>query len=140
MEGANMERAVSEYEANAQRIAREIGLVVRAAFKGDRCPPWEHEKGCIHGDRYRVTLKLRGRSLSFDFWNSLAATQANKRPGYYDILSCVGAEASAPTDPDEVVSEYGRMEPWQAVAVAKFAQRLQNFFTEDELRQLSEIQ
>ena len=141
------------YEANAQKIAQAIGLVVKATFKGDRCPPWEDKscKSCVHGDRYCVTLKRVGpdrvfshgepgpRSLSFDFWNSQADMQAGKQPRYYDILACVASNASTPTDPDEVAQEYGDLLPTQAIAIAKFAKRLQAFFAEAELEMLREI-
>lgn len=174
-----MERqtTTTDYEANAQRIAASLGLTVKIAYKGDRCPPWgdgsargkigvTHCGGCgsVHGDRYRVTLRLkwtdrhsptcndindrrarvscvcRDRSLSFDFWGSYRDKQDGKRPGYYDILACVSLEAVRPTDPDEVVEEYGTMKPSQAVAVATHAKRLQGFFTGAELTALSEIQ
>lgn len=136
----------STYEETARRIAAAMGLTVKAEKKGDRCPPWEKPCKCIHGDRYRVTLKLRCKSsphgdssLSFDFWNSLHDKQNGRDLGYYDILSCVGADATGPTDPDEVVAEYGNMKPSQAIAVTKFSARLQAFFSAKEIEALSKI-
>jgi len=135
----------SEYEANARKIAKGLGLTVTATLKGDMCPSWEKPCKHIHGDRYRVTLRFpqrlykRKRSHSFDFWNSLNDSQEGKQPGYYDILVCVGSEATCPTDPDEVAREFGEMKPSQAIAIAKAAQRLQAFFTESEIDALTEI-
>ena len=130
----------TDYEAQAQRFLTEFDLTLKVAFKGDRCPPWDDNKH-IHGDRYRVTIKRKiGKSISFDFWNSLADMQSGKRPTPYGILACISSETTAPTDPDEVVAELGEMKPSQAIRVAKFAKKLQSFFTITELGELSEIQ
>lgn len=61
-------------------------------------------------------------------------------PSVYSLLSCLASDSSGPTDPDEVYREYGEMPPSQALAIAGFAQQVQNFFTEDELRVLQEVQ
>lgn len=129
-----------EYEAQAERFLKEFDLIFKVAFKGDRCPPWG-DSGHTHGDRYRVTVKrANGKSISFDFWNSLKDVQENKRPTAYDVLACISSDATMPTNPDEVASELGEMKPSQAIAIAKFAKRLQAFFTITELGKLSEIQ
>ncbi len=136
-----------DYEGQAQEFLARFNLTVKAAFKGDKCPPWE-DKDCMHGDRYRVTVKRSlgkagGRnlstSISFDFWNSVNDMQAGKSPTAYNILACISSDASMSTDPDEVVEELGEMRPSQAVTVAKFATRLQAFFTKEEIEALAEI-
>ena len=129
----------STYEEQAQRVAQAIGLTVKAAFKGDKCPQWEKPCKHQHCDRYRITLRKAGRSISFDWWNSINDIQKGTRPDYYDILSSVSSDAFSPTDPDEVVAEFGEMKPSRAVTIAKFAAKLQAFFTEDELTALGEI-
>jgi hypothetical protein len=145
-----MER--TDYDKQAQEFLNRFGLTVKAAFGTSKCPPWdEHKHGCTHGDQYRVTIKRIGadrvyykgepgpRSISFDFWNSYADMRANKRPTAYDILACISSNAYAPTDPDEVSEEYGGVKPSQAIAVARFARRLQDFFSEGEIEALAEI-
>lgn len=155
-----MERTTETPDARAQRIAADLGLTVHIAFKGqDRCPPWwdgsERTPGTCdhryHGDHYRVTLRLtrpsvtttsritRSHSLTFDYWGSHADARTSRRPDTYDILTCVASDATMPTDSDEVVRELGSMRPSQAVAVAKWARRLQAFFTPDELAKLQEV-
>jgi hypothetical protein len=132
----------SGYENKARRIANDLGLRMTAEQVGTECPKWGQKNGrCehIHGLHYKVTLRRRGRSLSFDFWNSQHDAQKGKEPGYYDILSCVSADASMPTDPDEIAEEFGPMPPSQAIAAATFSARLMAFFSGEELRQLSEI-
>ena len=130
---------MSTYEVEARRVASKIGLTVKAEQKGDGCPPWKTPCDCIHGDRYRVTLRKKRRSMSFDFWNSLKDMQDGKEPGYYDVLSCISSDATGPTDPDEVVEEYGDMKPSQAIAAAKFSARLQAFFSGEEIDALGEV-
>jgi len=138
-----MER--TDYEKQAQEFLDRFGLTVKAAFKGDRCPPWEGKGGCIHGDRYRVTIRTnsasewRTKSISFDFWNSYSDMREGKHPTAYAILASISGEAFSPTNPDDVAEEFGPIPPSQAIAVARFACRLQDFFTEEELEALGEI-
>ena len=129
-----------DYEAQAQRFLDDFSLTLRVAFKGDKCPPWDEER-YIHGDRFRVTIKRKaGKSMSFDFWNSLHDAQHGNPPTAYNILSCVSSDAQNPTNPDDVFEEFGEMKPSQAVMIAKFALKLQSFFSSEELEALSEIQ
>ena len=139
-----MER--TDYEAQAQEFLDRFGFTIRAAFKGDRCPPWE-QSGCVHGDRYRITIRrtelaaqnMEPKSISFDFWNSQSDMLAGKRPTAYDVLACISSEGSGPTDPDEVAEEFADLKPSQAIAIARFARRLQDFLTPDEADALAEI-
>jgi hypothetical protein len=136
---------MDEYEAKAKAFLKKFGFKIKTVFRGDRCPPWEKAgSGCVHGDRYVITISASHsrtrKSISFDFWNSLNDMQARKAPTEYDVLTCISSDASYPTDPDEVAREVGDMPPSQAIAVAKFAKKLQNFFTEKEIEALSEIQ
>ncbi len=140
---------MSEYEAQAQMFLDRFGLSVVAAFKGDECPTWDDPKH-IHGDRYRVTIRRRSdyignqnitpKSISFDFWNSKANKDKGERPTAYDILATISGDASGSTDPDEVAAELGDMKPSQAIAIARFAAKLQKFFRPVEIDALAEIQ
>lgn len=132
----------NEYDTQAELFLSKFGLELRSAFKGDRCPAWDDDKH-IHGNRYRVTIRRKAerRSVSFDFWDSYTDARDGKttlRP--YNVLSSVSSEAHMPTNPDEVVEELGEMRPSQAIAAAKFAAKLQAFFTEEEMESLAEIQ
>lgn len=147
---------MSEYEAQAQKFLDKYGLTVHAAFKGDKCPAWD-EGRCIHGDRYRVTIRRRytaetcpgrpcgdccdhrGRSITFDFWNSHRDMQEGKRPTAYDVLACISSDATLPTDPDELMEELGLMKVSQALASVRFTKRLQAFFSDEEIEALGEI-
>lgn len=135
---------MSEYEAQAERFLKDYGFTIKAAWKDTACPKWESDTAYkhIHGDRYRVTIKRKAdrKSISFDFWNSYNDAHEDKHPSDYEILACVSSEANSPTTPDEVAAELGdTMKPSQAITIAKWARRLQAFFTETELEALSEI-
>jgi hypothetical protein len=132
---------MTDYERKAQAVLKQLGMTFRAVHKADRCPPWGHEKGCIHGDRYIVTIRRTSgrRSIRLDYWNSWHDAQNGViELGAYDVLSTISSEASMPTNPDEVADELGPMPPSQAIAAAKFAARLQRFFTASELETLAE--
>lgn len=101
------------------------------------------ERGQRH--KYKITLRkgepgVDCQELSFPFWDSIANFGVGKQPTAYDVLACISLDALSPTDPDEVVDEFGEMKPSQAIAVAEFAKKLQAFFTRDELKALGEIQ
>ena len=132
----------SGYENKARAVARRLSLTLSIGDPENECPPWRSEgQRCdhIHGYKYLVTLHKRHKRLTFPFWNSRNDADKGIDPGYYDILACISSEASMPTDPDEVVAELGDMKPSQAIAAAKFAARLQAFFSLGELDTLSEV-
>jgi len=131
------------HEEQANEVAKRLGLTVKAAYKGYRCPKW-CDGNHVHGDLYRVTIQAQrmggfDNAVSFDYWNSLHDKADNKRPTTYDILACVSSDMSCPTDPDEVAAEFGEMKPSQAIAIAAHAAKLQAFFTKAEQAAISEI-
>jgi len=136
------------YETQAQEFLDRFSLRLKATFGDSRCPSWE-SGNCLHGDHYRITIRRNARewrgsghkmAISFDFWNSYQDMREGKAPTAYDVLASISSDVHMPTDPDEVVEELGDMKPSQAIAVAKFARRLQAFFTESEQDALMEIQ
>ena len=136
---------MSEYERKAEEFLQRHGLKVRATFKGDKCPPWCGNQ-CCHGDRYRVTISRKGGGrISFDFWNSLHDMQEGNHPHPYDVLSCISLDAYCPDTFEDFCEEYGYdQDSRKAFSTWKqcdtFAERLRAFFTENELKELAEIQ
>ena len=128
-----------DYERQGTEFLRRFAFRLVVRFVDSRCPPWEDRRDHIHGDHYRVTVRRGRKSLSFDYWNSYQDRAAGKSPTSCDILACLSSNISAPTDPDEVAQEFGEMKPSQAIAIAKFARRLQRFFTPEEQEALMEI-
>lgn len=144
---------MSSYDDQARKFLDQYGFKLCARrTPRNNCPTWcdPAGTGCKHqhGDEYRVTITRepgtarihRIRSVSFRFWNSQNDAKQGRRPSAYTILACVSSDAHSPTDPDEVVREFGAMPPSQALAAAAFTKRLQAFFTEAELGALAEIQ
>ena len=137
----------TDYEQQAQTFLERFALKLTVKFADPQhCPKWGHERGCIHGDEYRVTLRRQGISANMSpasfrcsFWNSMNDMQQGKKPTAYDVLSSLSSEAHMPTTADEVADELGPMPPSQAIAAASAARRLQAFFTSDELDALAEI-
>lgn len=131
-----------EYNAQAKNFLAKHGLRLTIREGNALCPLWGHEKGCAHGDHYRITItrKADRKRIAFDWWGSIHMMQTGERPREYDILSSVSSEATMPLDPDEVMQEIGPMPIKQALASCRLAKRLQGFFSEDELTALSEIQ
>jgi hypothetical protein len=117
--------------------------------------------GAVHGDMYRVTIRRAGTAVSplvkteattpkrkhavtFDFWGSLQDKQQNRRIIDFDVLATVASEASCPTEVTEVLDEFGMnrdsiRDYRKAVGIARFAARLQAFFTPEEITVLGEI-
>jgi hypothetical protein len=117
--------------------------------------------GAVHGDMFRVTIRRAGSAVSplaktdatvkrkpnaitFDFWGSLHDRETKRRIDQYDVLATVASDGNGPTDSAQVIEEFG-MNPdsvkdlRQAAAIARFAARLQAFFTPEELTALGEI-
>jgi hypothetical protein len=143
--------------------------VLIALTEDHKCPPWTPHvpsvKGCrkcgmVHGDRYRVTIRRAGttvtalrerhpgpktpHAISFDFWGSLGDRETDRRVTACDVLACVSADANYPTDPDTVIADMGmhadsRRDYQSAIQIARFATRLQRFFTLEEMTDLAEV-
>lgn len=132
----------AKYDRQAVNWLNKFGLKLSWRVKDSTCPTWQKPCDHIHGDHYWVTLRREGTAqmISFDFWNSQADKHYGRTPSEYDILACISSDAHMPTDPDEVVTEFGEMKPSQAIKIAEFAQKLQRFLTEAERDELAEIQ
>ena len=137
---------MSAYEAQAQTFLADHGLTFKAAYGGQKCPLW-CDKGCQHGDHYRVTLKrvASRKSISFDFWGSINDQRQGKAPTAYDVLACISSDYYTPETFADFCSEYGydpdsRKAEQTFKAADKFARRLREFFSEEEAQALSEIQ
>lgn len=138
---------MTTYETNARAVADRMGLRVKIAPGRGDCPSWCENCGA-HGNHYRVRLWFTGKatehtargSLTFDYWGSRHDAERHLEPSVYDVLACVGSDAQGPTDPDEVAEEYGPMKPSQALKCARWARRLQKFFSEAERAMLAEVQ
>lgn len=138
--------ARTDYNAQADAFLQEHGLRFRATqATKNTCPPFcdgEHH----HGRKHTITLSKPGNGrLSFAFWNSQNEVQKGEPIRPYSVLACISSDAYCPETFEDFCSEYGYDEDSRkAWATFKrcdaFRQRLQRFFTEDELTALAEIQ
>jgi hypothetical protein len=155
----------SEYDEQAEGFLTRFGLTFKPTLKGDRCPPWDDGKH-IHGHRYRVTIKRGkdspcicddenrspsecsrhsgGKSLSFDFWNSLNDVQTRRGLTAYSVLAALSSDAYCPDNFEDFCSEYGYEQDSRKAfstfkRASRFSDQIKAFFTEDELEALSEI-
>jgi hypothetical protein len=132
----------SEYERKAQAFLTENKITFKAVrTNSNPCPLWCDGKH-IHGDQYRVTLRGKGRSLSFMFWNSLADMQAGRTPKAYDVLAVL--EKNDPGDFAEFCGNMGfdtdsRKAGKTYKLVLKQWEKVKAFFSDEELEQLQEI-
>lgn len=137
----------TDYDAQAAAFVKAANLEIRKVHKGDRAPNWVGP-GEDHGDRYRVTILRRDdrtSRFSFDFWDSIAAREAGKPLTDYGVLSCISLEAFAPETFEDFCSDFGydsdsRKAMRTFKALRKMADKMQAFFTPEELEQLAEIQ
>lgn len=132
---------MNNYDTQANNFLDRFGFRLQIHMTGGKCPIWGHAHGCQHGDHYRVTIRRLAdkRSLSFDWWGSQSMMWNHQEPKSYDVLSNISNNALCSTNPDEVAQEFDGIPPTQAIAIAKFARRLQGFFTLDELGALATI-
>ena len=131
---------LNEYDEKADIFLKKHGIKLSIRRGDYKEPLWGRESDGHFGDHYRIVVTRKdGKRISFSFWGSIADMQEGKDPRPYDILACMSSDSSMPTDPDEVQQEFGGNIK-QALATVKFAERLQGFFTEEELTDLREIQ
>ena len=148
------------YDAQAKAFLAKHGLTLTISAGTDQCPcpPWCTGNRHIHGLAHWVTLSdqqphnvhelLPGEAyaraharltLEFVYWNSYQDKQKGKSPTAYDVLACLASDARCSTDPDEIYADFGEMTPSNAIAIAAHAKEIQDFFTQEELDDLSEI-
>ena len=135
----------NEYHEKANKFLADNGLIFKAQWKDTKCPPWE-DGNCIQGDRYRVTILRKGSlSIAFDFWNSANARDKGEKLTAYDVLACISGDVNTPETFEDFCSEFG--ESTDSIKAkqtfnrcSRFAKRLRDFFTAQEIEQLQEIQ
>lgn len=153
-------KELSEYDKQAQAFLDKFHITFKATWKGDdKCPPWVDMKlkkangDCrrcrhIHGDRFSVTLSRRQprrATLSFSFWNSFHARMDGITDlGAYPVLSSISNDVRCPDTFEDFCAGYD----YDADSIAafktfkrcaRFAERLQAFFSGEEQDALGEI-
>jgi hypothetical protein len=139
--------ARTDCDKQADDFLTRTGIRFRATMSSRQIPPpWCDASDHIHGDKYTVTLSKPGNGrLSFSFWNSLDAMQKGKDLRPHAVLSCISSDACCPETFEDFCAEYGYdQDSRKAWATFKrcdaFRERLQRFFTEQEIEALGQIQ
>lgn len=129
----------TEHDNQADAFLATHGIKCRIALSNSKPAHWEPA-----GNHYRVTLSQPGARMTFDFWGSLNDAKAGKDPSAYDILACISGDVFCPQDFSDFCSEYGydadSIKAKQTFTRAsRFAARLNQFFTPEQIEALSEI-
>lgn len=137
----------NQYDEQAEKFLTDFGLTFKATRSGDTPPPW-CEPGERSGFRYWVTIARAGKGtrarLSFPFWDSVAAREAETTPRAYDVLACISGDIFTPETFSEFCAEYDYSEDSRKGFATfkrcdRFARRLRALFTEQEQERLAEI-
>lgn len=135
---------LSDYDHQAQAFLTSNGLRLRATLSDSKPAPWSATANHRH---WRVTIWRDSKALwahtgkpsriTFDFWSV-------EEPSDYTILACLSSEAFCPDSFDEFCSDLGyESDSRRALQTFRrssaFAKRLQDFFTEHDLKELAEI-
>jgi len=109
-------------------------------------PPWYDEKtDRKHGWCYDICIsKHNGTFMEFPFWDSVANMEKGANPDDYAILSCLSSEMHCPDTFERFCSEfvydyYSTKAKDTFDKVLSFSREIQEFFTEEELSDLSKI-
>jgi hypothetical protein len=136
---------MTDYQKQAQDFLTKHSIKFKAIFKGDKCPMWEDGKH-MHGDRYLVTfhrtINYVYSSFSLSFWNSVNDKQAGKEPTPYDALACL--TKYDPGTFDNFCGDFGydtdsrKAEKTYKAVIVEW-QKVEKFFTREEIEELAEI-
>jgi hypothetical protein len=75
-----------DYHADAIERLEKVGGKAKIKYFGYDSPPWDSETKRNH---YKVTLSSPSGRYTFDFWDSIRATEQGTEPNEYAALSCL---------------------------------------------------
>lgn len=127
-------------EIRATGFCNKFNITIKVVYIDKTCPPWD-DPSHLHGDRFRIYVHRTGtyKSLRYFYWNSYNESRAKKAPSTWDIIVNLYQEIDTPTDYQELMKNYGYTSIREAKEVAKWAYKVQNFFSEEEKETLREI-
>jgi hypothetical protein len=129
---------MSEYDTQANKFLQNFNLQITME-------EGENKKECDWncGNSYLVTIKKGKKKMSFDFHDSRHNQDTGMIPSNYSILACIASESYCPDTLEEFLMEYGYEEK-EGRKVFKnlksFSEKINKFFTEEEMESLREIQ
>lgn len=137
---------MNAYDQQANAFLTTHGIKFTCKPGSGKAPAWTDGDNKEHGNHYRVTLSKHDKRITFDFWGSIADASAGlrtERP--YSVLACLSGDVRCPENFADFCGEYGydsdsRKAYRDFKRCAAFGKRLRDFFTEDEIDALQEIQ
>lgn len=133
---------MTDYEKEAEDFLARHNIKFKATLGVTKCPLWCDSKH-IHGDHYRISFKAPDRkSFNLSFWNSFNDARAGKTPTAYGVLTCI--QKYDPGDYEEFCSEMcyeqdSRRALKTYSLVVKEWEKVRDFFSEEELEEIQEI-
>lgn len=134
----------SEYQQEAVNFLIETETTCEIVFRGLAMANWQTQDV----NSYRVTLKNKKHSYTFEFFDSIKNTEENKKATYdfYSVLVCLGYYIS--DDFDDFCSDFGyefknETEYIKAKSIHRACldqdKNIKKLFTSDQINKLSEI-
>lgn len=136
----------SEYEIQAEKFLEKNELKINFTLLGVDTPKWEDKKA-LH-NHYKITISRKGapgKKLSFQWWDSINATEKDEQPTAYDALTGISSDSHQYADFKEFCDELGfDFDSIKALHTyreyTRLANRINKFFTGKEIEELNEIQ
>jgi|GEM_PF-3845162 len=125
----------NEYEKQANDFLSKYQIKFSIDCSNTKNARWEPS-----GEHFIVQLTKKNprKQITFDFWGSVNDMENQITPNAYDVLACISGDCSF-TDKEDVISEFGYEFYDDAERIASFGRKLNKFFTEQEIEDLSEI-
>lgn len=153
---------VDGYQQQALSFLSRNGLKLRITLSNSKVAPWNDGTG--EHNHYRVTVSRKERyegyivgtgknaqlvakppRLVFDYFGSIADAKAGTPPSEYDVLACLSSYLHCDDTLADFCANMGYSEDsikarQTFTRCKRFSERLQEFFTENEQTELTEIQ
>lgn len=120
---------------NANEFLSKYNLQISIEKSNTKIPVWE-----VYGNHYRVSVSAKGRKIAFDYWGSEYDQMEGTEPTRAEILECISSDIFY-TDIHEILNlGYDKKKDARVINnILKHAQKLNEFFTEEEKESLGEI-
>lgn len=116
---------VNPYDAMAAEFLAQHQITFSAVHAAEKMPPW-NSAGTSKRQHWRVTFRHGRRSMTCDFYDSIASTADGEDLRAYSVLSSLASESFL-EDPDQIAADY-EMKPSDARRAAAFGRKVRRFF------------
>lgn len=130
---------MNSFDTQANDFITKHGISIHLEKNGQRkqCT-WEPS-----GHGYRVTVKRKGKQMSFDFFDSVSNMVKGLTPSHYSILACLSSEMHCSETLKDFCAEFGyevgKASEKTFKSLLSMSRKIHEFFTKEQLKELSEI-